>query len=102
MKNIENAINYFLKGGEILAVEEISAGNINSTYKVVYFADGKKSAYVFQRINTYVFKNPDQLMDNVVRVITHIDGKLDKNDPDYDRRLLQNLQQLFFACFFCL
>ena len=63
MKSIENAINYFLKGGEILAVEEISAGNINSTYKVVYFADGKKSAYVFQRINTYVFKNPEQLMD---------------------------------------
>ncbi|MBE6597337.1 MAG: aminoglycoside phosphotransferase family protein [Ruminococcaceae bacterium] len=89
MKSIENAINYFLSGGEILAVEEISAGNINSTYKVVYSADGKKSAYVFQRINTYVFKNPEQLMDNVVRVITHIDGKLDKNDPDYDRRLLR-------------
>ncbi len=92
MKKIESVINSFLQGGRTVSVEEINAGNINSTYKVVYELDGKKSAYIFQSINTYVFKKTEQLMENVVKVIDHIDAKLDKNDPDYDRKLLRFLK----------
>ena len=44
-------------------------GNINSTY-VLGFEDGSK--YVLQKINTFVFKKPDELMQNIVSVTEHL------------------------------
>lgn len=53
--------------------EAITQGNINSTYKVTYrSADKKTKAYIFQKVNTTVFKNPVEIMKNIDRVTSHM------------------------------
>jgi len=56
---------------EILEPQELTDGHINSTYLVE--ARGEKTRrFVLQRINTYVFKRPVELMENIVRVTQYI------------------------------
>ena len=59
--------------GTLSRVEPISGGNINKTYRVVYIREGGvEKSYLFQKINTYVFKKPEEVMENIDRVTTHI------------------------------
>lgn len=67
--------NLFCLRGEMKSFETIKNGNINSTYKVVYSEDGVETTYIFQKINTYVFKNPEYIMENIDRVTSHIKEK---------------------------
>ena len=62
--------------GEIYSYDAITMGNINSTYKVTY-TQGENSlkSYLFQRVNTNVFKSPVEIMENIDRVTTFIRSK---------------------------
>ena len=52
--------------GRIVKLSPLGEGHINRTYKVTCaLADGGTKKYVFQRINTKIFKKPVELMDNV-------------------------------------
>lgn len=62
--------------GEIYSYDTITMGNINSTYKVTYTQeDNSLKSYLFQRVNTHVFKNPVEIMENIDRVTTFIRSK---------------------------
>lgn len=62
--------------GSAYSFSIIKNGNINSTYKVTYRnPDGSMKAYVFQKINTFVFTKPVEIMENIDRVTTHIRTK---------------------------
>ena len=62
--------------GQWVSYEEISVGNINHTYKVNFIRpDGQPKSYIVQRVNTYVYKNPIQVMENIDRVTEHIRAK---------------------------
>ncbi|MBQ7384595.1 MAG: aminoglycoside phosphotransferase family protein [Clostridia bacterium] len=91
--NVYNEIKHVLDKfdfcGEYVSVEEIGAGNVNSTYKLIYSDGEREHWYILQRINKVAFRNPNGLMENVGRVIEHISAKLDPADPDYERRLLR-------------
>lgn len=53
--------------------EELKVGNINKTYKVTYTREnGMQKNYIVQRVNTYVFRNPEQVMENIERVTQHL------------------------------
>lgn len=66
----------FRLAGELYAYEVITIGNINATYKVTYKnADGGLKSYLFQRVNTHVFKSPVAIMENIDRVTTYIREK---------------------------
>jgi len=59
--------------GQFYAYETIKNGNINSTYKVTFREDsGTLKSYVVQKINTVVFRNPEEIMENIDRVTTHM------------------------------
>ncbi len=59
--------------GEIYSYEAITMGNINATYKVTYMREDETlKSYLFQRVNTHVFKNPVQIMENIDRVTSYI------------------------------
>lgn len=60
--------------GDLIDYETITLGNINKTYKVTY-RNGKEKSYILQEINTYVFKNPKQIMSNIDLVTSHIRNK---------------------------
>ena len=70
MEPIAIAAKFALSGTPV-SCEPFGHGHINQTYKVTT-ADG---TYVLQRINKYVFKDPERLMDNASRVTEHIRQK---------------------------
>lgn len=75
--------------GRLAGWQEICAGNINRTYEVAFESrEGEpQDKYIFQRINTYVFKNPEDVMHNILAVTEHIKQKLLEEYGSYDRRV---------------
>ncbi len=62
--------------GTIYTYDIITIGKINSTYKVTYRNDKYNlKSYLFQKVNTNVFKNPVELMSNIDRVTSYIREK---------------------------
>ncbi len=75
--------------GEILHAETCKIGHINETYSATYDQGGTRVRYIHQRINQNVFKNPDAVMKNVMRVTTHLRHKLEQvKVRDITRRCL--------------
>ena len=68
--------------GKYVRCEEIGTGNINCTYKVEYVRDGEKKEYIIQRINKNVFKEPEKVMENIVRVTENIRAQVKENGLD--------------------
>ncbi len=62
--------------GEILHAEPCKIGHINETYTATYDQGGTRVRYIHQKINQNVFKQPDAVMENVMRVTTHLRDKL--------------------------
>ena len=61
---------------EFLGYETIQMGNVNRTYKVNFrLADGNPKSFLVQNVNTYAFRNPVALMDNIDQVTEHIRNK---------------------------
>ncbi len=66
--------------GPFFSYEEISRGNVNHTYKTNYVRDDGTGmavikSFLVQRVNTYAFRDPIALMDNVEMVTEHIRKK---------------------------
>ena len=61
---------------EYLGYETIQMGNVNRTYKVNFMLpEGKPKSFLVQNVNTYAFRNPVGLMDNIDMVTEHIRAK---------------------------
>lgn len=65
------------------------SGHINDTYCATFDQAGAPLRYIMQRINTLIFKNPEQLMENIERVTRHALSRLhsEKNSEAYRRTL---------------
>ncbi len=67
--------------GVLYAYDTITQGNINSTYKVTFRGEDKRTkSYVFQKVNTVVFKNPVEIMKNIDNVTSYMREKF-PNEP---------------------
>lgn len=61
---------------EYVGYETICMGNVNHTYKVNFLLeDGTPKSFLVQNVNTYAFRNPVGLMDNIDKVTGHIRAK---------------------------
>ena len=61
---------------EYLGYDVIQMGNVNRTYKVNFMLpEGKPKSFLVQNVNTYAFRNPIGLMDNIDKVTEHIRAK---------------------------
>ena len=60
-------------------------GHINDTYRLV--AKGQKPL-ILQRLNTYVFKQPEEVMENICLVTDYLRKQIEKNGGDPDRETL--------------
>ena len=59
--------------GQFDSWEELKVGNINKTYRVTFVREnGMKKSYILQKVNTFVFPNPEQVMENIERVTQHL------------------------------
>ena len=62
--------------GDLRHAEVCKIGHINETYIAAYDQGGLPVRYIHQKINTSVFKDPDAVMGNLMRVTTHLRAKL--------------------------
>jgi aminoglycoside phosphotransferase (APT) family kinase protein len=62
--------------GEFVSALPHGSGHIHDTYKVTCRRGSAEALYIFQRVNDMVFKNPPLLMENILRVTTHLREKL--------------------------
>ncbi len=66
----------FRIAGTYEGYEEIKVGNVNRTYRVDYRRDdGKRKSYIVQQVNTFVFKKPVEVMENIDKVTEHLHAK---------------------------
>src|SRR5258706_1750301 len=88
-KQLQEISKKFQIYGEILHAETLKIGHINETYSATYSQGGTRVRYIHQKINRNVFKNPEAVMKNVMRVTSHIRKKLEaRNVRDLTRRSL--------------
>lgn len=71
---------------EATSYERCNAGHINDTFFV--WCGGEAPDYILQRVNTNIFKNPIELMENISGVCEHVAKKViaDGGDPDREVR----------------
>jgi hypothetical protein len=88
-KQLKEISRRFQICGEMLHAEPLKIGHINETFAATYDQGGARVRYIHQKINNHVFKDPAGLMENVMRVTTHIQKKLEaRNARDVTRRCL--------------
>ena len=88
---MQQAIHHFQIQSQPLYCKNFGHGHINYTF-LITTDDG--SQYILQRINTHVFKNPVQLMENVIAVTEHIRTKVD--DPTQVLHFIPALDGSYF------
>ena len=61
---------------EYLGYETIQIGNVNKTYECKFILpEGSPKSFLVQNVNTYAFRTPVGLMDNIDKVTEHIRAK---------------------------
>ena len=75
--------------GTLARAQVINTGHINRTYRLTCALPGGGARdYVLQRINTYVFRQPVQLMENVLLVTEHLRRAMLRAGQDPKGRVL--------------
>ena len=73
---LKSVCSVFRISGTFHSYEEIKIGNVNRTYKVNFLReDNKLKSYIVQQVNTYVFKEPVKVMENIDRVTEYLHAK---------------------------
>ena len=80
--------------GEYRSFEIIESGHINTTYQVFYYRNGELKDYILQKINTYVFRNPVEVMENISAVTEYIRAKIKKTQKTAKRNVLHYAKAL--------
>ena len=93
-KKIESLCRKFGIEGEYLKYELVTNGHINTTYRVDFWRHGEIKDYILQRINTYVFKNPIEVMANISSVTEYIRAKIKSGGISAKRYVLHYSQNV--------
>ena len=73
---LEQVSRLFRIEGTYVGYETICIGNVNQTYEVKFILpDGMKKSFLIQNVNTYAFRKPVELMENIDKVTEHIRAK---------------------------
>ena len=78
--------------GKPVGFKVFTEGHINTTYFLEFKKDDKTFKYLVQGINTHVFKNPHNLMENIVNVTEFLRNKIIENGGDSERETLRFLK----------
>ena len=76
-EKIRQIASLFRVPGKFMAHHVVNQGNINSTYRVDFRQeDGTVRSYILQKVNTFVFRHPIEIMENIKKVTEHLRGKV--------------------------
>ncbi len=87
MSDLLPIFDQFQLGGKIVNVEPFGNGNINETYRSTI--QGQTRQYVHQKINTGVFREPENVMENMVLVTRHIRQQFARHPVERRRETLE-------------
>lgn len=76
-QHLQEVSKQFQIYGDILYAEPTKIGHINETYMATYNQGGTLVRYIHQKINQTVFREPIAVMNNLVRVTTHLRRRLE-------------------------
>lgn len=91
---LQEVLRHFQLVGTFDRFEEITSGNVNSTYHVFYQTPQGEQQLTLQNINHYVFKDPQAVMENIERVTCHLHRRLCEKGLDPMRRVLHTVSTL--------
>ena len=91
-KDIVEVCRHFNIMGEPVSQGVFTDGHINSTLLLEFNEDGEAKKYLIQGVNTHVFKNPKELMENIVSVTSFLKKKIEENGGNAERETLTFLQ----------
>ena len=75
-QKLEQICRLFRIEGTFVGYETIQMGNVNRTYECKFILpEGKPKSFLVQNVNTYAFRHPVELMDNIDKVTEHIRAK---------------------------
>ncbi|MEO7213871.1 MAG: aminoglycoside phosphotransferase family protein [Mucilaginibacter sp.] len=84
--NFSDIIAQFSIQADSFGIKPFGSGHINDTYRVTTPTDGRE--FLLQKINNYVFKDVDGLMNNMLYVTNHLKQKVSKAGGDPDKEVL--------------
>ena len=88
-ERLQKVIDGFVLNGQALSVEPYGNGHINDTFLLIMKEDGTEKKYILQRMNGDIFKNSEELMENIMRVTSFLKEKITEQGGNPDRETLQ-------------
>ncbi|MCB1064727.1 MAG: aminoglycoside phosphotransferase family protein [Verrucomicrobiae bacterium] len=83
--NAESVATRFQVPGRLVALQPISTGNVNDTYRVIFRTTFSEEQFILQRINKTVFKDPVAVMANMKAVTDHAHCRIEAEVEEADR-----------------
>jgi hypothetical protein len=83
--DLKDVFSNFAIEGAYISHKFVKVGHINDTFLVEARNRNAREHFIFQRINHYVFRDPERLMSNFEKITRHIRAKLEKipgRNPD--------------------
>ena len=75
-QKLKKVCDLFRIEGTYVGHEMIQMGNVNKTYEVKFILpNGQPKSFLVQNVNTYAFRQPVELMENIDKVTEHIRAK---------------------------
>ncbi len=77
MNDINSIVDNFKVVGDVIEVTNYGNGLINGTFLITCFDGDNKNRYILQMINKNVFKSPDKVMENILKVTDYLRKKVE-------------------------
>lgn len=91
---LEEVIRNFQYEGVYQSGNAYGSGHINDTFLLIFDNGGKMIRYILQRMNREIFKNPVELMENIVHVTSFLRKKIIQMGGDPERETLNVIPTL--------
>ncbi|MEG1992877.1 MAG: aminoglycoside phosphotransferase family protein [Acetivibrio sp.] len=82
------ALNNFQFQGQFMDVRPYGSGHINDTFLVTMKEKKAERHYILQKMNRSIFKSPEELMENIINVTSHLRNKIIERGGNPDRETL--------------
>ena len=90
LPHVESAARMLDVPGRLLDARPYGTGHINDTYLTTWDDGGEVIRVILQRLNTEVFRRPDEVTENILRITTHMRRRLEEEgERDLDRRVVR-------------
>lgn len=72
MANLEKIASAFFTFEQWIGAAPIGSGNINDTYRIDFQENNTAQAFILQRLNHHIFRQPEDVMHNICLVTEHL------------------------------